>query len=145
MKRSPALTPLSHDHQHALAVALELRRGSDSDRARRAFLDFVESEGDEHFRIEEEVLLPFVADQLPNSDPDVIRMLDEHQQLRQQARRLAADPNTNIPELRATGDLLAGHVRFEERVLFPRIEQLLDEPRLGELGRRLQRAEPDHW
>lgn len=137
MKRSAALTPLSHDHQHALAVALELRRGSDRASARRAFLEFVEAEGEEHFRLEEEVVLPFVADVLPATDPDVVRMLEEHAALRARAASLAADPDAQITELRATGELLLNHVRFEERVLFPRVEALLDSDRLSELGGRL--------
>lgn len=137
MKRSAALTPLSHDHQHALAVALELRRGSDPARARQAFLEFVEAEGEAHFRLEEEIVLPFVAAELPEHDPDVVRMLEEHSALRARAASLAADPDAQTPELRATGELLLNHVRFEERVLFPRVEALLDSDRLSKLGGRL--------
>lgn len=142
MKRAAALISLSHDHQHALAVALQLRRADDPGAARRAFLDFVTSEGEEHFRIEEEVLLPFVAGEVPADDPDVARVLREHAQLREHARRLSAEPEPDVAELQATGDLLTGHVRFEERVLFPRIEALLDDARLTELGILLRRAEP---
>ena len=55
MKRSAALTPLSHDHQHGLAVALALTRATDAASAAdaaRAFVLFWREEGQRHFREE---------------------------------------------------------------------------------------------
>ena len=39
-----------------------------------------------------------------------------------------------------SGELLTRHVRFEERVLFPRIEAVAGERRLAELAPRLMAA-----
>ena len=53
MKRSDALTPLSHDHQHALDVALWLRRADDETAAAaiERFRQFFEREERRHFAI----------------------------------------------------------------------------------------------
>ena len=56
MKRSQALTPLSHDHHQGLFVAMQLKRAVD-DSAAQAFLGFIDGHGGTHFRIEEDVLL----------------------------------------------------------------------------------------
>lgn len=55
MKRAPALQPLSHGHQHALAVAVMLRRAdaTGAAEAARAFTHFWHAEGQAHFRDEE--------------------------------------------------------------------------------------------
>ena len=56
MKRSDELAPLSRDHHQALFVAMKLKR-AEADGA-EAFLGFIAAHGGDHFRIEEEILLP---------------------------------------------------------------------------------------
>ncbi|MGH2928070.1 MAG: hemerythrin domain-containing protein, partial [Solirubrobacteraceae bacterium] len=62
MKRHPAIAALSRDHHHALVVAQRLRRATDDDgsdaRARETFLEYWRADGAQHFREEEEILLP---------------------------------------------------------------------------------------
>jgi DNA-binding NarL/FixJ family response regulator len=71
MKRSEALTPLSHDHHQALVAAQQLRRAEDPEAATAAFLEFWRGQGSQHFRIEEDILLPaWLA-----ADPDADRAL----------------------------------------------------------------------
>ena len=107
-------------------------------RRQERFLDFFESDGSAHFRMEEEVLLPaWLA-----ADPQADRMLAErvaaeHLEIRIRAVRLR-DAAATVDDLRALGDLLEAHVRFEERELFPLIESGLDERAIARLGRALQ-------
>ncbi len=142
MKRSDALAPLSREHHVALEVALRLRRADTGDAAaaRDGFLEFFASDGEAHFRAEEEILLPAVADVLPAEDPDVARVLDEHAEIRRRATELARDADPPARDLVALGDLLNGHVRHEERVLFPRIEAALGDADLALLAARLDEA-----
>ena len=56
------------------------------------------------------------------------------------AERLAAG-ESDVEQLHALGDLLNGHVRHEERTLFPRIEAALDPAELAALGAALIDAE----
>ena len=125
MRRHPALEKLSRDHQHALAVALKARRGEPG--AAEALREFLETEGYEHFALEERVLLPAFVPYGDVEDPRVVRMLLDHVRLR------AVDHL----ELVAAGELLNAHVRLEEREIFPWIEEAMPEPALDALGRAL--------
>ncbi len=140
MKRSPELTPLSHDHHQALFVAMQLKRAEDRSVA-GVYLDFFDRTGNRHFTIEEAILLPgwIVAD--PDADTEMAtRVLAEHLELRTRACRLRLDQHT-IEDLHELGELLDRHVRFEERELFPRIESGLDTEAIAALGAEIDVAE----
>ena len=140
MKRSPALSPLSRDHLGALLVAKKLREAEDPPPAIRALLDFWQREGAEHFRIEEEVLLPGWALEAEVDRPGVIQMLEEHLKIRTAVMHAAGD-DVSLADLHELGRLLNDHVRFEERSLFPRIEAALAGDALARLGAAIERAE----
>jgi hypothetical protein len=108
--------------------------------AAEAFIDFWNREGELHFRIEEEVLLPGSGLEGPGSDPDVARMLDDHLEIRRRARRVL-DGVASEDEYGRLGVALTTHVRFEERELFPRIEAILNEAGLDDLAARIAAAE----
>jgi hemerythrin-like domain-containing protein len=138
VKRSEQLKSLSHEHHHALFVAKRLR--DEGSGATTAFAEFWKSEGEAHFRIEEEVLLPGSGLEGPGSDPDVARMLDEHLDIRRRVRRIL-EGDASEDEFGELGVALTSHVRFEERELFPRIESLLDQDGLDDLASRIAAAE----
>lgn len=143
MKRATALRPLSREHLAALTCAKRLREMHDASAAACSFLGFWERDGQRHFRIEEEVLLPAWATKVEMLDwTGVNRMLDEHLEIRKQALRLRAGEGSD-EEIRALGALLHDHVRFEERSLFPRIEADLCGAALAELARAIERAEAE--
>jgi hemerythrin-like domain-containing protein len=140
MKRAEALQPLSRDHHRALFVALRLRRAEDAAEAAALFEDFWLSAGRAHFRVEEEILLP-LWESLAGADHDAIaRIAVEHTRIRAAALRLGEE-DPSLEDLKALGDLLDGHVRFEERQLFPAIEAGLDEAQLRDLADAVERAE----
>jgi quercetin dioxygenase-like cupin family protein len=126
VKRHPSLVPLSHDHHHALVEAKRLRAAADGDEAARAdaadrFLRFYSTDTIRHFREEEERLFPLLAGH--ESDLLVLALL-EHQRLHALVARLG---RSSDPELmRELADLLEGHVRLEERQLFPLIEETVE-------------------
>ena len=134
MKRSQALAHLSRDHQHALAVALRLRRATPASlsEAVAGLFAYLESEGERHFELEERHVLPALPADDPEWETIRVRILDEHQALRAGAEELRRDAS---PEgARALGQLLAQHVRFEERVAFPLLEDRLSVIALERLG-----------
>jgi hemerythrin-like domain-containing protein len=136
MKRSEALTPLSHDHQHGLAVALELSRATPATAATAAgrFLSFWHGEGRRHFREEEELLLPALSRHVPADHAAIVRVLTEHVEIRRRAAEVEGGDAT-AEELQELGTLLRDHIRHEERVLFPLAEDLLPASELeGVLG-----------
>jgi hemerythrin-like domain-containing protein len=131
VKRSEELAPLSRDHHHGLFAALKLKRGAAD--AREAFLAFWEQEGSHHFAVEEELLLPAFARHASPDHAAIVRVLVEHVDLRRRAQDLARDA-TDLHEL---GTRLEAHIRHEENVLFPLIEQTLPDDDLAALGAAL--------
>jgi hemerythrin-like domain-containing protein len=140
MKRAEALRPLSREHLSALLVAKKLREAGDVEQVRAAFLDFWRDDGQHHFRIEEEVLLPTWAAHAEVDRAGVSRMLEEHLAVRRQALRLEAG-DLSVEEVKELGTLLHDHVRFEERELFPIVEQALDAESLDRLAAAIEGAE----
>lgn len=139
MKRDEALRPLSREHLNALHAAKILREGNDLGAVTEAFFDFWEGGGQRHFRIEEEVLLPHWARYAEVDRVGVARMLEEHLAIRREALRLKAG-EASLEEAQELGRLLHDHVRFEERQLFPIVEDRLDADSLAELATRIEEA-----
>jgi iron-sulfur cluster repair protein YtfE (RIC family) len=137
VKRHRALESLSRDHHHALVVAQRLKRATEpaADEARSAFLDYWEADGREHFREEEEVLLPALARFADPEQPVIARVLIDHVRIRRFAAELADAPP--VATLQGLGEELEQHVRREERELFPLIERAMPEGELVALAARL--------
>ena len=140
MKRHPALLPLSRDHHHALVIARELRRATDATAAEAGavFLSHWHAEETQHFRLEEEILLPAYAAYGDPADPAVVRMLIDHMLIRRDASRLTDRPPLVL--LHDLGVRLSTHVELEEREVFPLVEATIPERELLELGERLRNA-----
>jgi hemerythrin-like domain-containing protein len=146
MQRSPQLAVLSREHHVALEIALRLQRATD-DNSRSviaATFAFWETEGREHFTLEEELLLPALAAHAGADDPDIRRVLTEHADLCQRMSNLSSDPAPETIELHELGQRLRNHVRYEERDLFGRVETTLSADELAALGDDLQSAGTAH-
>jgi hemerythrin-like domain-containing protein len=132
MRRSPALIQLSRDHQHALDVALRLRRATADDLETQLAhaREFWDREGARHFELEERHLV----DALPDAQwrEQIARMLREHERIRAAVRAVG-----DVEGAHELGALLRDHVRFEERELFVLLEDRLSEPQLERLGAAL--------
>lgn len=137
MKRHPSLVPLSHDHHHGLVQARRLRKAAAEPgpgEAARTFLRFFRAETLRHFREEEELLLPRAADAEEAREP-IVRTLLEHQRIHALVARLTWETEAGEPSaetMRALAELLEGHIRFEERELFPLLERLIPDLALAE-------------
>ena len=141
MKRSPELAALSRDHHRALEAALRLRRATDEtlEPAVGHFLEFWGRHGEQHFAIEERLLLPALPDDDAEWAEATRRVHAEHREIRAGASSLA--DASSVPAARGVGELLTAHVRFEERTLFPLVERRLSPAALADLGRALAAAE----
>jgi hemerythrin-like domain-containing protein len=143
VKRSDALAPLSRDHHVGLVVAQRLRRATEASAAEAAdgFLSFWRADGRRHFRAEEEVLLPWFARHVEPGQEAVVRVLVEHTEIRRHALELESGEPFPAERSHALGELLAGHIRHEERTLFPLIEATVPEDELAGLAAAVERAE----
>lgn len=138
MKRHPALRDLSSDHHAALVQAHRLQRAANADAATRRklaheFLAFFREHANPHFREEEEALLPFFARWGDVNAEPIRQMQREHIFIRRDVTLLAEDETRDAEICKTLGEQLEAHVRLEERVVFPLIEEALPEEALGEL------------
>ena len=145
MKRSEALKLLSHQHHQGLFAALQLKRvsGESAAEAQRVFLDFYEREGERHFSVEEQLLLPAYARHTEFDRPEIVRVLTEHVDLRRRGQDVEASADPDPSALHELGERLERHIRFEERELFPMIEAALPDDELRQLGAAFARAEAE--
>jgi quercetin dioxygenase-like cupin family protein/hemerythrin-like domain-containing protein len=142
MKRHPALVPLSHDHHHALVQVRRLRRAaargaSERREAAAAFLAFFARATRRHFRDEEERLFPLLVDADEPATELLTWALLEHQQLHALANALdceVAAGDASAAQMHRLARTLDEHIRFEERVLFPLLEQVATPAALRRLG-----------
>jgi Hemerythrin HHE cation binding domain len=131
VKLCPQLRRLSAEHARWLAE-LALPAGADGGGAR--LLALWDAEIQPHCRAEEEVLLPDLARRLSEADAVVVFTLGDHLVLRRLVRDLRS---TSGPDAAVAAAALAGklaeHFHFEERTLFPALQETLGCDRLGEL------------
>lgn len=138
-RRSEGLAQLSREHHHALAQAMALKRATDESAttAWEDFLAFWNDEGNEHFVEEEGILLPAYARAADPAHPAVQRTLLEHVLIRAKVAEIGEMSPPAVAELARLGNWLDTHVRLEERVLFPLIEDALPEAALRLLAESL--------
>lgn len=141
MRRHPALVELSRDHHRALVVAQALcRAGTSQEIAPEAlFARFWRTDGEAHFRLEEDVLLPAYALHGDPRHPAIVQMLIDHMMIRRDAVLIATGRPTDI--MHRLGANLRAHVRLEERQVFPLIEETLSEDELDAVAVRLAAPE----
>lgn len=126
MWRHPTLRPLSHDHHDGLVVALAMANAAADPKshqsARLNFLDFWDSDFFKHLCLEEEHLSAMLSAELHD------QMLADHEKLRTLA---GTDTERPIDDLGLwlveTSQLLRDHIRWEERVVFPYVQEIASE------------------
>lgn len=118
MKRSLALEPFSRDHNVGLTLARHLSKSQEG--AVEEFLTAWQGDLQDHFD-EEERILGQLAGKLQG------QMISEHDEIR---ALVAGLPGTAL----LLGEAMERHIRWEERTLFPYIEENLT----GEQAKNLQ-------
>jgi hypothetical protein len=145
VKRSRELRPLSSEHHQALLVAFQLKKSlgghaetagapRDLDGIAALARRFEQSVFMVHVDAEEELLGQHL------SPGDARRLRDEHRQLRDllAEARSARQASRRAPLL-AFADLLERHIRWEERELFPTLEERITPDALSRVGDELER------
>lgn len=140
MLRDRNLIPLSHQHQHALALCVQIERGlcadhPDPQHLQQEIARLFESEIRYHFEAEEKVLFPF-AERAPSLRDLVDELRVEHVSLRHYAAGAAANRLT-VPELQLFAASLSAHVRKEERQLFEGMQDFFSLEDLTKAGEEL--------
>lgn len=143
MKRHPGLVPISHEHRQILFVAQVLKRGiprfREAPATTSAKLTYAREQRDvlllPHQQREEALLFPCAH--AAGLTEVVETLLAEHRAITVRFAALdGLDPDGTETEaqLDALGHLLEAHVRAEERGLFPRLQAMLSDETLVDLG-----------
>jgi hypothetical protein len=137
--RDKNLIPLSHQHQHALALCARIDRGTHSpDICLEPWLAEIQFIFDQeiriHFAAEEKVLFP-AAEAFADLRALAAELRQDHETLRAFFSRAAAR-TLDQPGLREFAATLSRHIRKEERQLFEGMQRL-SPAQLVELGARL--------
>jgi len=143
MLRDQNLVPLSHQHQHALALCVRIDRASpipasDLKVWQEEIGQHFRNEIAVHFTAEESVVFP-VGQRFRELLPLIDDLLADHTYLRE-SFALAEAKQMTAKDLSAFAQRLSTHIRKEERNLFERLQALLDKEELAELGQRLEDA-----
>lgn len=143
MLRDRNLIPLSHQHQHALALCVQIDRSlqagtADLDALQAQIRTMFNLEIRWHFAAEEEVLFP-EATAFTQLKPLVEQLLAEHARLREYFAR-AEGRELDAAGLRNFGQLLSAHIRKEERELFEGCQRLFSSAKLTQVGGALDAA-----
>ncbi|PNQ72478.1 cation-binding protein [Hanstruepera neustonica] len=123
LKRHTALQPLSKEHHHGLLLCWKIRTGFSKkitpERIWAYANWFYKTHLIPHFKIEEEYIFTIL-----NSDNKlVIEAIEQHREL----QMLFTESDKNTQTLSTIELLLEKHIRFEERVLFPKIQNVATE------------------
>lgn len=138
IKRNENLVPLSKDHHATLLFCWKIRNGLklqvDTARMIHYVQYFWQTHMQPHFYEEETILF------VPVHDAAVQKALNEHADIKEQIDTIIASENVQPLQLKMLADAVDNHVRFEERELFPHLENMLTEEQLKEIGSKLETA-----
>lgn len=151
MKRHNAIVQLSKDHQKGLMLAQLLK--SNAPAYKGLPTDFVgkmsyakeifEFDLRKHFEDEEKILFPFIKGRDLECDKLIDELLEEHRFLSQKISQLNESENL-VNDLDLIGRTLEQHIRKEERILFNRIQDLLNENELEILKRKIELSRKEY-
>jgi hemerythrin-like domain-containing protein len=141
MQRDRVLIPLSHQHQHALALCVQIDRSlaagapaNSIDVLARTLVEQFDSEMRSHFSKEEQVLFPAMS-QFETTRELVTELVAEHRSMQTLRDTLKESPDKGaVAEFSA---MLRLHVRKEEGVLFEEAQRLLTREQMDAIGKLL--------
>ena len=147
LHRDRSLVPLSHQHQHGLAISVLIGRGlkadptpEKADELASKVARLAEAELFGHFAVEESVLFPAVRPYLQSGEL-IDALVAEHRLMEGLVRRIAeASDLERIRLLKKFAEVLQGHIRAEERHLFQQIQDRLSSRQLEGLGEEIARS-----
>ncbi|CAN5744852.1 hypothetical protein BH10BAC3_BH10BAC3_09050 [soil metagenome] len=139
IKRNKHIVKLSKDHHVTLLFCWKIRTGVkaeiDPERIKKYIAYFWQHHMQPHFLQEETILFA------PVKDEAVQKALDEHAQIEKQIKDLSNDEAITVLQLSVLADSVDNHVRYEERILFPHLEKVLNEQQLESIGNKIAAQE----
>lgn len=141
IKRHEAIKPYSREHHHGLLLCWKIREGLERniavDRLKR-YADFLwETQIYPHFEAEEKYMFPVLGEE----HTMIIQAKKEHQRLAQ----LFHDNNNVLESLKIIAIELDEHIRFEERILFNKIQEVATEEEMKVIDQHHEILNSQNW
>jgi hemerythrin-like domain-containing protein len=132
--RDENLYVLSQEHHHGLIYAVIMRQAhqANAETLKRYIEDFWDNSLSSHFDNEEKLFLNFITDTELRE-----RFLSEHKQIRALYQDIKNEKIDIVEKAKRFGILINDHIRFEERILFPWLQENLTSVELKQIGASL--------
>lgn len=140
-KRHPGLIPVSHEHREILSFCWKIRQGLKNGAGTEAMVDYAkwfwENHLKQHFDMEEEHVFPFLE-----KDNEMLEQLEyDHKTI----RTTLTSKYLSRESLQQTERILYHHIRYEERKVFPFVQNTDKQNRLSHLKLVVQEAKSCDW
>ncbi len=146
MRRDHRLHFLSWDHRKTLYECFVLSKYLENFNDEEVlfkkafFLNLYDSELIPHFRAEEEILLPLMLNHLDSENTLITKLLVQHVTIHHFIQKLKNENSVHNIRLvlKELSKFLTEHIRFEERILFETIQNLLNDDELNQIDYELK-------
>jgi hemerythrin-like domain-containing protein len=136
IKRSASLMSLSKEHHFSLLFCWKIRQGLKNKIEASRIIKYVQYFETHfllpHFKQEEAIVFLSLNDHL------VQKAIDQHQQIKKLIGKIQGAKNDAGILLEKLAGLADDHVRYEERELFPHLEDVLSYEQLEWIGKKLK-------
>ena len=139
LKRHPELVNLSREHHFELLFAWKIGQGLVRKADSRIIRDYVRYFWDQHLESHLEKEEKIVVQVLSEADPMRFRLQQDHDLMRSLVNCLYSERLNIDYLLEALQYLVREHVRFEERVFFPYLEQIATPSQLILMGLEIEK------
>jgi hemerythrin-like domain-containing protein len=139
IKRNEHIVKLSRDHHASLLFCWKIRQGIkyhvEPDRIIQYVRYFWEHHFSIHFKEEEEFLFA------PLKDEVVQKAIDDHEKIKIFIDQITVEGMESEDDiLLELAEMVDQHVRYEERILFPHLEEKLSDEQLEAIGKQIDTA-----
>lgn len=141
IQRHEALQPVSREHHHGLLLSWKIRKGFTQqvavERIKKYTDWFWENHLQAHFEFEEKHLFPILG----KENKLVKRAFREHRRLHRLFHK-----TDDIPRyLSLLEEELVAHIRFEERILFNKIQEIASDEQLKMIAAHHTKITQEEW
>jgi len=138
LKRHPALVPLSKDHHFGLLLCWKIRTGIKREIAPERIANYVKYFYADHLTVHFEEEETYIFTLLDEKDEKRKKAEKQHRKISRLVDKLSSEPENLTITLGQIEEEVEAHIRFEERDLFPYIQNTQDEAGLERLKEKIE-------
>lgn len=138
LKRHPALIPLSKDHHFGLLLCWKIRMGIKKEIEEERIATYVDYFFQNHLLTHFEEEEKYIFTLLDEKDEKRKKAERQHRKIGRLVEKLSTEPDHREVTLGQIEEEVEGHIRFEERDLFPYIQTTQNETQLEKLRKKIE-------